>query len=260
MSNRKINFKTVCPKCQTKLSLDPDLEDVLPSPKLRSNHKPATELLVYKETTETIKQFLTEKCRAYAPDINIELITRYNERKNRKNEDWEPHRGYAYFILCMTANEAMTPESDDLYTRIASEGRDNVSLISEIRHHIKDKYKWDINWVKAALNDYKVMTKLEESLGLTPAMLAEIKQFSEPRVIKSNNVAWVEVAISVEKVLADMFTDVTTKNTVPFMIRDVRPISENNIQYEIHVDPYGKKSVEMDQSISMLIQNSIKNK
>jgi hypothetical protein len=258
MSNNKINFKTVCPKCQTKLSLDPNLEDVLPSPKLRSGHKPTSELLVYRESTETIRQFLIDKCRAYAPDVNIQLITRYSEKKSRKAN--EPHVSYAYFILCMTANEALAEESDDMYIRLGSEGRNNLSFISEIKKHIIDKYSWDYRWVHDTLNSYKDVEKLENQLGITPTMLAEIGKFCDPSIIKSNNVAWVEVAISAEKVLNDMFMDMSTQKTIQYKIIDTRLISETNVEYLIHVDPYAKGQRELDKSIMALLQNSIKNK
>jgi hypothetical protein len=259
MSKGTINFKTACPKCGTKLTIDNvKKEDVLPAPKLRSGHKPAGELLLYRETTESIKQFLIDKCRAYAPDISVEILTRYNEKKHGKSFD--PHRCYAYFILAMTANEALTAESDDMYVRIGSEGNDNLSFISEIKYHIINKYRWDKKWLSDTLKSYAAMEKLEAALGLTPAMLSEINKFSNPTIIKSNNIAWVEVAIQAEKVLADMFTDTSTNESIPFKINDIRPISENNIQYDILVDPDAKKILTPDDSVMLLIKNSIKNK
>jgi hypothetical protein len=232
--------------------------DIFKKSRFRSGHGPNGLLLQYNETTESIKQFLIDKCRAYAPDISVELLTRYSEKKTRN--PWEPHRSYAYFILAITANEALTAESDDMYLQIGTEGRDNLSFIPDIKYHIINKYRWDNDDLKHILGSYKEQELLEESLGLSANFIKEIQRFSNPVIIKSNNVAWVEIAIRAEKVLNDMFTDKASKEVYPYRIMDIHPISENNVQYDILVDPNAKKAFAPDSSISQVILNSIKNK
>jgi hypothetical protein len=255
---QKITLKTMCPRCKSPLSVEVDSNDVTQIPKLRSKHQPISNVLIYKETTETIKQFLTDKIRSYAPDVSIELLTRYSERKHR--DDDEPHRSYAYFILAMTANEVLTAESDDLYIRLGSEGRDNLSFVSEIKNHVINKYRVDKQWLIDTTRSYKKMEKLEVSLGLNQNMISEMLKFSNPSIIKSNGTAWVELAISAEKVLDDMFYDRTTNQTLNYKINDIKPISDNNVQYDIRVDVAAKKTVAPDSSVTQLIRNSIKNK
>lgn len=233
MSN--FTFEAVCPKCGEGIVMDCDVPNTN-IPKVRSNLNPIGNIMVYRISSEQIKDFIIQKARQYVPDVRMTIVPRYCEKKRKNNN--EPHRSYASLRIAFSENVIEKKQDLGWYGSIGDNGS-NVKLHEGIMKNLINKYQYNRKEIEAWLKNYKTLEELEEGLGMTEAYINDLRMYSVPQRIKANDKEnWIIFAAAAENVITDMLTDPET-NTIPgrIQIKDVYPISKDIVEFIIYIHP-----------------------
>lgn len=231
-----VKLETVCPKCGTKLNVSADVDNIDQS-SVHCGLKPYENVRVYKITTDMMKSFITQKAKMYCPEVKIEMVPRYCEKKRRSHFD--PHRSYAFLRIAFS--EHIVEKNEDLgwYGKIG-ESSDNVSIMPSMFQNLFKMYRYDVNKVSEWLSSYKNLEGLEDALGMTEDYINEIRMYAKPQrvAVSGTKESWIIFSAAAENVITDMLTDVNTQKVEGRIeIRDVYPISKENIEFLVYVHP-----------------------
>lgn len=238
-----IQMKVNCPKCNESFTVGANVDAANLAPAVHGKLKPAGSVLVYKITTDEMKIFITQKAKKYCPDVKVEMIPRYCEKKRRHKS--EPHRAYA--SLRIAFSEHIIEKKDDLgwYGKIG-ESADNLRIQPSMFQNLFQMYRYDPKNIEAWLSNYKNLDELEDALGISEEYLKEIRMYARPqRVFTDNKESWIIFSAAAENVINDMLTDVNTQKLCGRIeIRDIYPISKDNVEFIVYVHPQEVKMSE----------------
>lgn len=227
-----------CPKCSEKLMVSASIPDnpIDLAPVVRGKITPVGSIYVYKFTSEDIKQFIAHKAAKFVPDVKVEVVPRYCEKKRRRETD--PHHSYASLRIALS--ESAIEKKDDLgwYGKIG-ESTSNVRVIESLFKQIIQKYQYNRKEVEKWLKSYKNLEELEEGLGMTEAYINDLRMYSIPqRVQTTDKESWIIFSAAAENVIRDMLTDVNS-NALPgkMLIQDVYPISKEVVEFIVYLNP-----------------------
>lgn len=231
-----IQLEAKCPHCNETIKLGATVDAAALAPSVHAKLKPAGSLLVYKISTDDMKVFITQKAKKYCPDVKVEMVAKYCEKKRRHKT--EPHRSYA--SLRIGFSDHIVEKKDDLgwYGKIG-ESSDNLRIQPSMFQNIFQMYHYDVKNIDAWLKSYKNLEELEDALGITEDYINELKMFAKPqRVFTNNKEPWIIFSAAAENVIRDMLTDVQTQRPAGRIeIRDIYPISKDNVEFLVYVHP-----------------------
>lgn len=231
----RVKINNQCPGCNNQYSTLLDIEPVQLAPVTRGNIFPTSNIFIYEFTSEEIKRYLIDKARRYCPDIKMEVVPRFIEKKRKK--PGEVHGAYASLRIAFSENVIEKNAENGWFGKIGES--DNVRIINTIFQNFIKMYNYNKEDLKKIRNDYKKMEHLEETLGITENYLDDLIMFSTPRLIKSTTGAsWVSFSAPAEKVIFDMLT-ISETNELPgrIVIQDIVQISKDSVEYLVHVYP-----------------------
>lgn len=231
-----VNVNGKCLKCGENLTLSANITPTQLAPVVRSNIKPTSSVFVYRITSDDVKKYLIEKAKHYAPDVKMEVVPRFIEKKKRKSN--EPHRACASLRIAFSENVVEKNQENGWFGKIGQS--DSVRIIKSIFQQFVQMYSYEKDGLKKIKNDYKCMEELEDALGITEAYLDDLILFSSPRVITigSHSSRWVVFAAAAEKVIQDMLTVAETgKSPGSIVIQDTIQISTDAVEYLVYVYP-----------------------
>lgn len=252
-----LEFTVPCQQCGSDVLIRQELDPKMLAPTVRSELKPVDAIFEYKVTSEDVKRFIIDKAREYVPNVKMEVVPRYTERKRR--DEREPHRSYASFFIGFSSEVIKNNQDYGWYGKIG-ESFENVMVIDKLWKDFIKRYQYNQDMINEWLKSYKKMEKLEEGLGITEQFLAELKQYRRPLGIRTNNrEVWVFFMAAPEMILSDMFMkpeyvldengeyklDEKTKKPIivyrksagRIEIKDIISISKDVIEYKIHLHP-----------------------
>jgi hypothetical protein len=234
----EVTLNTNCPNCSQEFSLGVPFQDL--SPMVRSKIKPIGNIWVYRISSEEIKQFIMRKAKYFKEGTKVEVVTKYCEKKNSN-----PHRGYASLRIAFSDDVIEKKGSGDWYEKIG-EHSGNVRFIQNIFVGMIQKYQYSKKDLENILGNYKNLEKVENQLGMTEAFIEDIKMYSTPkRVPTNNNESWIIFSARAEKVIEDMLEDPDTDMMAgKIEIHDVYPINKDVVEFIIYVHPMEMKSQE----------------
>jgi len=231
-----IQLEATCPHCKNNIKMAANVDASALAPNVHAKLKPAGSVLVYKISTDDMKVFITQKAKKYCPDVRVDMIPRYCEKKRRHKS--EPHRAYA--SLKIAFSEHIVEKKDDLgwYGKIG-ESAENLRIQPSMFQNLIQMYRYDPKNIEAWLRSYKNLEELEDALGITEEYINEIKRYARPqRVFTDNKEAWIIFSAAAENVIVDMLTDTTTQRPAGRIeIRDIYPISKDNVEFLVYVHP-----------------------
>lgn len=231
-------FGAKCPLCNKDIVLTSTIpSDPLElAPVVRGKLTPAGSIYVYKISSEEIKQFITKKAAKFVPDVKVEVVPRYCEKKRRRESD--PHHSYASLRIAFSEN--VIEQKDDLgwYGKIG-ESTENVRVVESIFKGIIEKYQYNRKEIEGWMKSYKTLEELEDGLGMTEAYINDIRMYSTPRRVQTTNKeSWIIFSAAAENVIQDMLTDASTnKVSGRILIQDIYPISKEVVEFIVHVNP-----------------------
>ena len=200
------------------------------------NLKPVGDIIVYRISSEQIKEHIVELARQYVSDVRIIVAPRYCEKKRKNNN--EPHRSYASLRIAFSDNIVEQREDYGWYGAVGENGS-NVKLHSSIMKHIIDKFKYNRKQIEGWLKNYKALEELEDGLGMTEAYINDIRLYATPQLIKADGKEnWIFFSAAPENIIADMLTNPNTGNVQGrIQIQDVYPISKDIVEFVVYVHP-----------------------
>jgi len=228
-------FTVQCQKCKERFPVQ------VPEPEVRSFAKPIGNIKVYRITSDEIKVYLTRKAKFFNPNIKIELITKYCEKKNS-----EPHRGHASLRIAFSDDVLLKKGDAGWYERIG-ENETNMSFIEDVIVGFLEKYKYDRRALDDILSDYKKLEELENKFGINEAFVEDVKLYCTPRrIVTSNNDSWIFFSASAEKVIQDMLEDPDTDEVQGIIDINGRvyQINKDTVEFIVYVHPAGTKTNE----------------
>lgn len=239
---KEIKLNASCPNCNTDMVLTADIDQNQLAPEVRGKLTPSENILVYHVSSEEIKQFIIQKAKKYVPDVKVEVVPRYCERKRRKSTD--PRRSYASLRIAFS-NEIVEKNTDQGWFGKIGENGSNVRVINSLFNNLIRKYQYNKKEIDGWLKSYKNLEELEETLGMTETYINDLKMYATPQRIKSGNEDWIIFSAAAENVLMDMLTEVGT-DKVPgkMIIHDVYPISKDIVEFVIYLHPENIKMKE----------------
>ena len=229
MSEATIN--AVCPNCQEELSLEVPMQDL--HPKVRSLIKPVGNILVYRISSDEIRQFIIRKAKFFKEEAKVEVITKYCEKKNS-----DPHRGYASLRIGFSDDVIEKKGTAGWYEKVGG-NTGNIRFIEDIFVGMIQKYQYDRKSLDAILGNYKNLEKVENQLGMTESFIEDIKLYTTTRrVPTNNNESWIIFSARAESVISDMLEDPDTdKVGGKIEIHDVYPINKDVVEFIVYVHP-----------------------
>lgn len=232
----KIQLESVCPHCNQNIKLEANVDASVLAPNVHAKLRPAGSVLVYKISTDDMRIFITQKAKKYCPEVKVDMIPRYCEKKRRHKS--EPHRAYA--SLRIAFSEHIVEKKDDLgwYGKIG-ESSDNLRIQPSMFQNLFQMYRYDPKNIDAWLKSYKNLEELEDALGITEDYINELRMYAKPqRVFTDNKEPWIIFSAAAENVIADMLTDVNTQRPAGRIeIRDIYPINKDNVEFLVYVHP-----------------------
>lgn len=236
----KVNLSVNCPDCNKDFMVQADLTSADLAPTVRSKINPIGDILVYKITSEDIKQFIIQKSKKYVPDAKVEVVPRYCERKRRR--DSEPHRSYASLRIAFSDSVVEKNEDAGWYGKIG-ENDGNVRIVPTLFKEIISRYQYNKKDIEGWMKNYKTLEDLEENLGMNEAYLNDLKMYATPqRILTTNNEPWIIFSAAAENVISDMLTDPTNNEPIGrIQIQDVYPISKDIVEFLIYIHPLEMK-------------------
>lgn len=236
---QELKLGTSCPHCSKDLMVTTEIPSnpLELAPDVRGKIRPIGFSYTYEISSEFIKKFITKKAQKLVPDVKIDLVPRYCEKKRRR--DNEPHRSYASLRIAFS-DAALEKKDEDLgwYGKIG-EGAGDVHMVRSLFQEIITRYQYkreDIDkWVKS----YKTLEELEDALGMTEAYLNDIRMYCTPRRVKTTDKeSWILFSAAAENVIADILTEVTSNKISGAMkIKDVYPVSSTVVNWVVEIDP-----------------------
>lgn len=237
---KELSLKATCPDCHNQLMVKTNFptDPLELSPDVRGAKDPDGCIWRYRITSDELKKFIVEKAKSFVPDIEVEVVPRYCEKKRRKQ--YEPHRSYA--SLRIAFSDKAIPKDGDLgwYGEIG-ENPENCKVVNTLFQGIIRKYRYDVKEVDNWLKSYKIMEELEDAFGMSEAYINDLKMYVIPKRIRTTDhdkKSYIIFSAAAENVIADYLTEVTTNKIAGKMkIVDVYPISQGVVEWEVHVDP-----------------------
>ena len=239
-------LSVACPNCKGEFNVE------VPFPQVRSLIKPVGVIPVYRISSDEIKQFITKKAKFYKPETKVEVITKYCEKKNS-----DPHRGYASLRIGFS-DDVIEQKANAGWFEKLGEASSNVRFIEDIFIGMIQKYQYIKKDLEDILSNYKNLEQVENQLGMTEAFIEDIKMYTTPRRVPTNNKeSWIIFSARAEKVIEDMLEDPDT-DTVSgkIEIHDVYPINKDVVEFIVYVHPAEMKSQENPYVRSIMIGNS----
>lgn len=235
---QQITLGTQCPHCQKELVVGTSVptSPMELAPEVRGKINPVGSIFVYRITSEEIKQFIIQKASKFVPDVKVEVVPRYCEKKRRRDTD--PHRSYASLRIAFSEN--IIEKKDDLgwYGKIG-ESTGNVRVVESLFKEIILRYQYQRKEIEGWMKSYKNLEELEDGLGMTEAYINDIRMYSTPqRVQTTNKESWIIFSAAAENVIQDMLTDSSTnKLSGRIQIQDVYPINKEIVEFVVYVNP-----------------------
>lgn len=230
-----VNVNIECPHCRKDLVANVALDPIQLAPKVRSGLKPVSSVMIYKITSADIKKFLVDKARKYVPDVKMEVVPRYCERKHQSKN--EPHGSYASLRIAFSENVIQKNDDMGWYGKIGD--TDHIRIVHTLFEGFIRRYQYNKKDIDGWMSNYKSLEELEDTLGITEAYLSDLKAFATPRAIASNTGdTWVIFAAAPETVIQDMLT--IEDSNVPsgrISIQDVSQISKDSVEFLVYVYP-----------------------
>jgi len=227
-----------CPKCGEDVMVNVDIPvTALPdNPETRSKITPVGNILVYRITSEEIKQFIIQKSRKYVPDVKIEVVPCYCERKRRK--DNEPHRSYASLSIAFSENIMEQKDTNGWYGKIG-ENNSHVRVVKGLFENIIQMYRYNPKDIDKWLSSYKILEELEDTFGMTEAYIRNLKAYSVPRRVQtSDRQWWIIFSAAANSVIKDMLTDRNTNEPIGrIQIQDIHMLSQGICEFIVYVHP-----------------------
>lgn len=246
----------VCPKCKQKFDMVISNKDLYPL--VRSKIEPIGDILVYRISTDEMRAFLIKKSKffkeRYDQDIKIELSSRYCEVK-----DSSPHRSYGSLRIALSEG-AVAGNNSDWYTKIGEDER-KIMFTKEVFVGLVKKYQYDRKGLDDLLSNYKQLEDIENKLGATETFIEDIRYYTPPRRIKSNDgKSWIIFAARAENVIRNMLEDPNT-GTVKgdIEIHDVYRISKDVLEFIVYVHQ-NKMKTEENPYVRQILMGDIKPK
>ena len=150
MSATKTILST-CPTCGEKIKVTADIPEAN-KPNVRGKIDPIGNILVYRISSEQIKDFIIQKAREYVPDVRMTIVPRYCEKKRKNNSD--PHRSYASLRIAFSENVIEKKEDLGWYGSIGENGS-NVKIHHSIMTDLINKYQYNRKEIESWLKNYK---------------------------------------------------------------------------------------------------------
>lgn len=228
-----------CPNCGEEVTLTGNapvsINDFASN--VRSRIKPSSAVLIYKISSEQIKEFLVDKARKIDPDIKIEVVPRYCEKKRHKQS--EPHRSYASLRIAFSDNVTENNEDMGWYGKIGQSST-NIRFKKSVFKGMIERYQYNRKEIDNWMKSYKTMEELEEGLGMSESYLNDLKMYAIPRRLETvDKETWIIFSAAADKVLKDMLTDYKTDKIVGrMMIQDIYPISKDVVEFLIYMYPF----------------------
>lgn len=246
-------FNVMCPNCSENIQAEVPVQGS--SPKVRSLIKPVGNVLVYRITSDEIRQFIIKKAKFFKEEAKVEVITKYCEKKNS-----DPHRGYASLRIGFSDDVIEKKGSTGWYEKVG-ENSGNVRFIEDIFVGMIQKYQYSRKDLESILGNYKNLEKVENQLGMTESFIEDIRMYSTPRRLPTaNNESWIIFSARVEKVIEDMLEDPDTdKVSGRIEMHDVYPINKDVVEFIIYVHPAEMKSQE-NPYVRKIMMGDIKDK
>ncbi len=231
-----IQLEGTCPHCQKTVKMGANVDATVLAPNVHAKLKPAGSVYVYKISTDDMKTFITQKAKKYCPDVKVDLIPRYCEKKRRHKS--EPHRAYASLRIAFSEH-ILEKKSDLGWFGKIGESSENLKIQPSMFQNLFQMYRYDTKAIEAWLSSYKNLEELEEALGINEDYIKELKMYAKPqRVFTENKEPWIIFSAAAENVIADMLTDVQTQRPAGRLeIRDIYPISKDNVEFLVYVHP-----------------------
>lgn len=234
--------QVTCPECGKDVTCGVDIPTTTLSskPDVRGKIDPVGNILVYRITSEELKQFIIRKARKYVPDAKVEVIPRYCEKKNPRKT--EPHRSFASLRIAFSENVMEQKDDNGWFGKIGDTGS-HVRVVKGLFENIIQMYKYDPKEINQWLSSYKVLEELEEMFGLTEPYIRDLQKYSTPcRVKTTDNQYWIIFSAAANKVIKDMLTEIHTNTPIGrIQIQDIHPISKDMCEFIVYVHPEDMK-------------------
>lgn len=231
-----VTLESVCPYCNKDITMEAEIDGSTLAPTVHAKIRPAGSVLVYKISTDMMKAFITQKAKKYCPDVKVEMLPRFCEKKRRHKS--EQHRAYA--SLRIAFSEHIVEKKDDLgwYGKIG-ESSESLRIQPAMFQNLFQMYRYDPRNIDAWLKSYKNLEELEDALGITEEYITELKKFAKPqRIFTDTKEPWIIFSAAAENVIYDMLTDVNTQKVIGRVeIRDIYQISKDNVEFLVYVHP-----------------------
>ncbi len=234
-----VNMSFTCPHCNKDVDLNANIDPIQLAPTVRAVDQgvaPAGAIFVYKISSEQIKQFITTKAKLMIPDVKVEVVPKYCERKQRRPSD--PHRSYASLRIAFSDHILEKKGDDGWYGKIG-ETNSNIQIVQSMFDNIIRRYRYDRKAIEGWLKSYKNLEELEEALGMTEKYINDLRLYSTPqRVSTANKESWIIFSAAAENVIMDMLSDPATgRPQGRVQIQDVYRISKDVVEFLIYVHP-----------------------
>ncbi len=245
MPNEGIKINSTCPTCKSPMELSIDPSDILGElnipettsgevPATRANIKPGSNILVYNITSDDIRNFVLAKARQYVPNVKVEVVPKYTEKKASK---YESRKSYASMAIALSDEVVEKSTTSGWYEKLGDDG--NIRMVDSIFKNLILKYKHEKKVIDSWLTSYDKLERLEKQLGITASFLNDIKAFTTPkRVVSADKQSCVIFSAAAEYIINDMLQDPDTgKVKGSMIINDVYPISKDVVGFQVYVSP-----------------------
>ncbi len=225
-----------CPYCGEEVVMNVPADPALLAPAVRGKLRPAGTIQVYKISSQDITAFLTEKSRLFCPDVKVETVSLYCERKARSER--EPHRSYASMRVGFSEHIIEEAKSDGWFGRVG-EINGTSRIKKTMFENIIRRYSYNRKEVESWLKSYKRMEDLEENLGMTEPFITDILKYCTPqRVRTTDKEDWIIFSLAPENVISDMLTPIDEgEKPGRIQIADIYQINKDNVEYVVYVHP-----------------------
>ena len=236
MSKKSVDLAVTCPECNKEFEVEASLDPVQLAPDTRCKIMPVGSVFVYKISNEQIKQFIVAKAKAMVPDVKVEVVPLYTERRRRKESD--PHRSYASLRIAFSDAAVEKTGNDGWFGKIG-ETNSNIRIVGSLFKGIIERYQYNRKEIEKWLDSYKTLEQLEENLGMTEQYISKLRQFCTPQRVPTNNKEqWIIFSAAAENVIYDMLSDPSTNTpSGRIQIQDVVQVSKDVVEFIIYVHP-----------------------
>lgn len=233
----KVRLNNTCPKCGAQYQSEAEIPDAV-APTVRSKLVPNQTILVYRITSEDIKNFITAKARAYCPEAKVEVVTKYYEKKATRNTTDGLHHSYASLRVALSDDVIDNETKYGWYEKLG-QADGNIRFKSSIFTRLIKKYDYNPDQVDKWLKDYRTLERLHNDLGITEDDIKEIRYYATPRKkALKDGTEFIMFAAAAENVIADMLEDPETNKVIGrIQIADVNKIESDVVEFLTYVHP-----------------------